>query len=140
MARKKEHRHAEPEVIGDDVHLSPEVFATGQANWRYAEALAAGGNTAMQGFIIEGARKLTGAPLIKPEFTSAEAEIFSVLREAGCRLTKDKILSALENRDGVSRSAGMTGQTLSVLKRFGFLTNGTDELGKGYGLPEWQKS
>jgi hypothetical protein len=138
MADKPKFRHGEPEVV--DVHLPPEVFVTGEANFRHAETLASGGNTAMQSIIVEAARKLSGAPFIEPEFTQSEKEIFAILRETGRRLTKEGILDALEKQDGISRSAGTLGQTLSTLKRFGFLTNMTDEKGKGYGLREWSKS
>lgn len=136
-SQKPKFRHGEPGQVV--LHVPPTEFAVGMAGFRQAESYADSNNTAMKDVIVSAARRYTNAPLIAPDFTESELAIFAVLREAGKRLTKNGILSALSSK-GINASEGMTGQTLATLKRFGFLTNQTDSYGKGYGLPEWSKS
>lgn len=123
----------------EDLKLPAEQFAVGQAYFSHARAFADAGNTTMRGFFVEAARSYTSAPLISPDFTESEKEIFATLQKGGKRLTKDELLSVL-NQDGIERSASQMKNTLWYLTRFGFLTNQKDKFGKGYGLPQWSQS
>jgi hypothetical protein len=83
----------------------------------------------------------TEAPLVvtanETRLSPSEQNIRDVLKNAGHRMTTDRIIAALEVKHGAA-STGTTKNALAGMVRNGHLDNRRDVKPAGYGLPEWK--
>jgi hypothetical protein len=87
---------------------------------------------------IEGSRSVVPSGKKKPELVKGEKNIIEVIRDAGKRLTNEKVQEALSKKGYPSGTNGVKTK-LASLRRRGFLTNDISAEPPGYGLPEWSK-